>query len=73
MKKQIVDGENWYLVGKGDSATLARRLTSLLSDEPLNRRLSANARKYYERNLNMETRAKELYAAFEQLTESDHG
>ena len=57
----IVDGKSGLLVTPGDAGELARALQTLLSDEPLRRRLAAGARRRAEQ-FSLEKRARGLLA-----------
>ncbi|MBZ5696716.1 MAG: glycosyltransferase family 4 protein [Acidobacteriia bacterium] len=59
LKEIVQDGESGLLVPPGDAASLARGLTTLLTDEPLRRRLATGARRRAEK-FSIERRSHEL-------------
>lgn len=68
LKEIVQDGESGLLVPPGDAASLARSLTTLLTDEPLRRRLTTGARRRAEK-FSIERRSRELLQLLAERTE----
>ncbi|MBU0552868.1 glycosyltransferase [Myxococcota bacterium] len=66
----IDDGETGYLVAEHDAAALGARLTQLLSDEVLQARLGAAARRKMEREYDIRQRVNALEDIYDQAIEA---
>jgi glycosyltransferase involved in cell wall biosynthesis len=67
MSEILTDGENAILVEPGDPAALARAILHLASDEPLRRRLGANARSLVISSFTWRHNAARVFRALEPL------
>jgi len=63
----VVDGQTGYLVPRGDSETLARRLSLLCKDASLRKRMGQAGRRRYESSFTFDRMYRETLEVYEEV------
>lgn len=63
----IKDGKNGFLVKPGNPEALAERITELIEDDSLRRRMGVEGRKFIENNFSWQAKARELLNLYQNL------
>ena len=63
----VIEGETGYLVPVGDDIAFADRITKLINDDNLRKKMSDNAYNYAKRNFNLEVVSKQHIEFYEEI------
>jgi glycosyltransferase involved in cell wall biosynthesis len=66
VREAVVDGQNGFLVARGDTEGFARALETLLNDEPLRARLARNSRRMFEERFTVEHMLRKTFSVYGQ-------
>jgi glycosyltransferase involved in cell wall biosynthesis len=63
----ITDGLNGFLVGPGDSQALVDRISKLIADSGLRRRMGGQGRLFVERHFSWHAKARQILEVYEEV------
>ena len=66
----VQDGKNGFLVEPKDPGALADKITRLIQDKDLQRKMAEYGRSYVVDNFSWKSKARELHATYQKLIES---